>query len=162
MPPLPMSSRISSCGNSGASSATLGGWNAGCFASVMVSSAAPILSRQAGQNPASAPVGSGVPHCGQWLASGIGGFIFTVSMPTSEAKPAECYRKNLGNIQQPTLNAQHSVARIWRFSMFNVECFPPISPQLEAAPVNHLRRDHREKHHAHQRVQPEEREVDPV
>jgi len=28
------------------------------------------------------------------LASGIGGFIFTVSMPASEAKPAGRYRKN--------------------------------------------------------------------
>jgi hypothetical protein len=60
----------------------------------MVSAAAPILSRQAGQSPASAPAGSGVPHCGHWLASGIDGFIFTVSMPASEAKPAGRYRKN--------------------------------------------------------------------
>src|SRR5438067_925135 len=64
MPPLPMSSRISSCGNSGASSAMVGGLNGGCFASVTVSSAAPNFSRHAGQRPASAPVGRGVPHCG--------------------------------------------------------------------------------------------------
>jgi hypothetical protein len=60
----------------------------------MVSAAAPALSRQAGQSPASAPVGSGVPHCGHLFPSGMGAFIFTVSMPTSEAKPEVCYQKS--------------------------------------------------------------------
>jgi hypothetical protein len=40
-------------------------------------------------------VGSGVPHCGHLFPSGMGWFIFTVSMPTSEAKLEECYRKRL-------------------------------------------------------------------
>src|ERR1017187_1441831 len=40
--------------------------------------------------------------------------------------------------------------------------FSNLSPQLEAAPEYHFRRDHHEKHHAHERVEPEESHVDPV
>src|ERR1035441_5956153 len=72
MPPLPMSSRISSCGNSGASSETDGGLNGGACPPVTVSAAAPCFRRQAGQSPASAPAGSGVPHCGHFgLSDGV-------------------------------------------------------------------------------------------
>src|SRR5437899_1720341 len=124
MPPLPMSSRISSCGNFAASSATDGGVKEFCFASVTESAAAPALSRQAGQSPASAPEGRGVPHCGHLFDSAIGGSSFTVSMPTSEAKLEKCYTESLKkhstfNIQQPTLKG----CALLR-SMLNVECFP--------------------------------------
>src|ERR1035437_5181064 len=162
MPPLPMSSRISSCGNSGASSATLGGLNADCFASVTVTAAAPILTRQAGQSPASAPGESGVPHCGHLLASGIGGLIFTVSMPPSEAKPAGRYRKfwETSNDQHPLERTPTSLdVRCWALV---VGCFPRISPQLKAALKNHFRRHDDEKNRADKRVQPEESHVDPV
>src|ERR1035437_7115160 len=167
MPPLPMSSRISSCGNSGASSATVGGLNGSCFASVIVSAAAPILSRQAGQSPASAPGESGVPHCGHLFSAGIGGLIFTVSMPPSEAKPAGRYRKFLGNIQQPTSNAQHPLERTptsldVRCWALVVGCFLCISPQLEAALENHFRRHDHQKNRTNECIQPEERHVDPV
>src|SRR5271154_5327675 len=127
MPPLPTSSRISNCGNFAASSAMPGGTNALCFASVAVSAAAPILSRQAGQSPASAPGGSGVPHCGHLFASGIGSSIFTVSIPTSEAKPDKRYRKNF------------------------------ISAQLESTLKNHFRSDDNQKNRADERVEAEER-----
>jgi hypothetical protein len=49
------------------------------------------LSKQAGQRPASVPLGSGVPHRGQRFVSGICGFTFTVPMPASEANPEKCY-----------------------------------------------------------------------
>src|ERR1035437_360781 len=162
MPPLPMSSRISSCGNNGASSATVGGLNGGCFASVIVSAAAPILSRQAGQRPASAPGESGVPHCGHLLASGIGGLIFTVSMPPSEAKPAGRYRKfwETSNAQHPLERTPTSLdVRCWALV---VGCFPRISPQLKAALENHFRRHDHQKNPTNECIQPEERHVDPV
>jgi hypothetical protein len=44
------------------------------------------------------PAGSGVPHCGHLFPSGMGWFDFTVSTPTSEAKPEGCYWK-IGNIE---------------------------------------------------------------
>src|ERR1039458_4929996 len=131
MPPLPMSSRISSCGNFTASSVTDGGLNADCFVSVMVSAAAPALSRQAGQSPASAPVGSGVPHCGHLFPPGIGASIFTVSMPTSEAKPAGRYGKKYENIQHSTSNIQSNGAHRPSSWALNVECFPTYHRSLK-------------------------------
>src|ERR1700743_326407 len=77
MPPLPMSSRISSCGNLAASSAILGGFEGDAFGSVTVSNVAPIFKRQTGHNPAKASLESGVPHCGQFevmiFVGGTGG-----------------------------------------------------------------------------------------
>src|SRR5205809_7508579 len=68
MPPLPTNSRISRCGNSRATSSTLGGWNAAASGGTAVSAVAPCLSRQAGQSPSSAPVGSDAPHCGHFFS----------------------------------------------------------------------------------------------
>jgi hypothetical protein len=70
-----------------------GGVKGGCFASVTVSAATPALSKQAGQKPASTPVGNGVPHRGHLFPSGIGASISTVSTPPSEAKAGKRYRK---------------------------------------------------------------------
>src|SRR5258706_15865591 len=68
MPPLPINPRISSCGNSRATSSTVGGWNGAASACAAVSAAAPCFSRQAGQSPSNAPVGSDAPHCGHFFS----------------------------------------------------------------------------------------------
>src|SRR5437879_6179353 len=67
MPPFPTSATISSCGKSLPTSSTQGGWNETASGPVAVS-AAPCLSRQAGQRPSSAPEGSGAPHCGHFFS----------------------------------------------------------------------------------------------
>jgi hypothetical protein len=82
--------------------------NGGDGPPVAVSSAAPCFNKQAGQSPASAPAGSGVPHCGHLFPSGMGWFNFTVSIPASEAKPEGCYRI----IQPGTPNIEHRTSNI--------------------------------------------------
>src|SRR4029077_11249564 len=64
MPPLPIWSRISSCGKNRASSAMVGGTNGGC-AGPPPSVAMPRCRKQDGQRPSGASGGKATPHCGQ-------------------------------------------------------------------------------------------------
>src|ERR1700674_1557033 len=92
MPPWPTKLRISSWGNFGASSATLGATKRGDLPPVSVPVGKAACIRQAGQSPLGAFAGSGVPQLGH---NGVVSIPVTTQIHLKGYKPWNRYRQLL-------------------------------------------------------------------